>query len=121
MIEFRMAVASIDLPDDVELLKAMLRARQAELAERDARIAEFEKKLDYAEERYRAMVMRLFGRKSEHYSPEEDKQNRLFDEAEDHAAEDAPPAILKVHVPAHERAKRGEAARRFGSDPAGRP
>jgi transposase len=107
MIEFRMAVASIDPPNDVELLKAMLLAHQAELVERDAQIAESEKKLDYAEERYRAMVMRLFGRKSEHYSPEEDKQNRLFDEAEEHAAEDAPPAILKVHVPAHDRVKRG--------------
>ena len=95
-----MADASIKLPDDIELLKSMLRAK-------DERLAELEKKLDYAEERYRAMVMRLFGRKSEHYSPEEDKQNRLFDEAEEHASEEAPPVVLKVHVPAHDRAKRG--------------
>jgi transposase len=95
-----MADASIELPDDIELLKSMLRAK-------DERLAELEKKLDYAEERYRAMVMRLFGRKSEHYSPEEDKQNRLFDEAEEHASEEAPPVVLKVHVPAHDRTKRG--------------
>jgi transposase len=95
-----MAVASIDLPDDIEELKAMLRGK-------DIQLAELENKLTWAEERYRAMELRYFGRKSEHYSPEEDKQNRLFDEAEEHASESAPAVALKVHVPAHDRAKRG--------------
>lgn len=104
MIEFRMAAASAELPDDVDLLKAMLRA---ERAERDTLIAEFEKKLGWAEEKYRAMEMRYFGRTSEQYRPEEGKQNRLFDEAEEHASEMAPPVELTVHVPAHDRAKRG--------------
>ena len=97
-----MAVAVIDLPDDVETLKSML---LAERIAKDTRIAELEAKLTWAEEKYRAMELRYFGRKSEQYSPEEDRQNRLFDEAEAYASEDAPPVAEKIPVPAHERKK----------------
>jgi transposase len=97
-----MAVAVIDLPDDVETLKSML---LAERIAKDTRIAELETKLTWAEEKYRAMALRHFGRKSEQYSPEEDKQNRLFDEAEAYASEDDPPVAEKISVPAHERKK----------------
>jgi transposase len=92
--------ASIALPQDIETLTSML------LTEID-RNAELEKKLTWAEEKYRAMELRYFGRKSEHFSPDEDKQNRLFDEAEEHASESVPAVILKVHIPAHDRVKRG--------------
>jgi hypothetical protein len=100
-----MSSAIEDLPNDIETLKAMLIAR-------DRTIEEIKKKLTWAEEKYRAMEMRYFGRKSEHYSPEEDKQNRLFDEAEEHSSETAPPALLKIHVPAHDRSKRGRKPKR---------
>jgi transposase len=104
-----MVEASIELPEDIEVLRSML------IAER-TRNVELEKKLNYAEERYRAMVMRLFGRKSEHYSPEEDKQNRLFDEAEEYSSESAPPVEMKVHVPAHERTKRGRKPKQVATE-----
>jgi transposase len=99
-----MTDARIELPNDIEALKAMLLAT---CSEKDARIAELENKLTWAEEKYRAMELRYFGRKSEHYTPEDDKQNRLFDEAEVNATQDAREVIEKVTVAAHERKKRG--------------
>jgi transposase len=99
-----MPATSIELPNDIETLKAML---VAERIDKDRRIAELERKLIWADEKYRAMAMRYFGRKSEQYSPEEDRQNRLYDEAEEHASEVAPPVVLKVQVPEHERQARG--------------
>ena len=104
-----MASAIDDLPNDIETLKEMLVAR-------DRTIEEITKKLTWAEEKYRAMEMRYFGRKSEHYSPEEDKQNRLFDEAEEHSSETAPPALLKIHVPAHDRSKRGRKPKQIAAE-----
>jgi transposase len=82
-----------ELPDDIDKLKEI--------------IAQLESKLSWAEEKVRALELRYFGRKSEKYSPEEDKQNRLFDEAEANADEDVPPVVEKIEVPAHERKKRG--------------
>ena len=82
-----------ELPDDIDALKSI--------------IAQLESKLSWAEEKVRALELRYFGRKSEKYSTEDDKQNRLFDEAEAHAEEDAPPVVEKIEVPAHERKKRG--------------
>lgn len=82
-----------ELPDDIDALKAI--------------IAQLESKLSWAEEKVRALELRYFGRKSEKYSPEEDKQNRLFDEAEAYGDENAPPVTEKIEVPAHERKKRG--------------
>lgn len=88
-----MAETVRELPDDIEELKAIIGQLQA--------------KLSWAEEKVRALEMRYFGRRSEKYSPAEDKQNRLFDEAESNADESAPPAIEKVTIPEHERKKRG--------------
>jgi transposase len=103
-----MANASIsNLPNDVELLKAMLAERDKIIAEQDKAIKEITIKLSWAEEKYRAMELRYFGRKSEKYTPFEDKQNRLFDEAEEFAQPQVAPVELKVHVPEHDRAKRG--------------
>ena len=104
-----MATTIVDLPDDIEALKAML------VKELDKN-AELEKKLTWAEEKYRAMELRYFGRKSEQYSPEEDKQNRLFDEAEEHSSETAPPVEIKVHVPAHDRSKRGRKPKQVATE-----
>lgn len=95
-----MADVSIELPDDVETLKSMLRDER----EKNARL---ERKLDWAEEKYRAMELRYFGRKSEKYNPFEDKQNRLFDEAEAHEGDEAPPIVEKLVIAEHERKKRG--------------
>jgi len=88
------------LPDDIETLKALLR-------DRDRIIREITNKLSWSEEKLQALELRYFGKKSEKYSPSEDKQNRLFDEAEAHADDAAQGVIEKVAVPAHERKKRG--------------
>jgi transposase/uncharacterized protein (DUF1810 family) len=88
-----MTDALAELPDNVDELKAIIR--------------DYEKKLLWAEEKYRAMELRYFGQKSEHYRAEDDKQNRLFDEAEEHAAKSPPPPGETMQIPAHERAKRG--------------
>jgi transposase len=82
-----------DLPNDIDKLKEIIR--------------NYQKELKWAEEKYRAMEMRYFGRKSEHYTPEEDKQGRLFDEAEANAEDTAAPPEAPVPVAAHERQKRG--------------
>jgi len=102
-----MPATSNELPNDVEILKKMLIARDTVIANQEKTIRDISVRLSWAEEKYRAMALRYFGRKSEQYSPEEDKQNRLFDEAEEHASEAAPPVVLKVQVPAHERQVRG--------------
>jgi transposase len=88
-----MTDALAELPNNVDELKAIIR--------------DYEKKLLWAEEKYRAMELRYFGQKSEHYRAEDDKQNRLFDEAEEHAAKSPPPPGETMQIPAHERAKRG--------------
>jgi transposase len=100
-----MATGTSALPDDIEKLKAMLAERDAAIRIQQETIRELSGKLLWAEEKYRAMELKYFGRKSEEYSPEEDKQNRLFDEAELHADENAP--SVTEQVAAHERKKRG--------------
>ena len=97
-----MTDALAELPDNVDELKAIIR--------------DFEKKLLWAEEKYRAMELRYFGQKSEHYKPEDEKQNRLFDEAEEYAAESPPPQVETTQIPAHERAKRGRKAKVTASE-----
>jgi len=111
-----MANAGIELPNDIETLKAMLAERDRIIAEKEKAIREISSKLEWAEEKYRAMEMRYFGRKSEHYSPEEDKQNRLFDEAEEHGSEASPGAALKVRILAHERTKRGRKQKSYATE-----
>jgi len=93
-------LAVLEIPDDVETLKALV-------VSQNRIIKNFERELAWAEEKYRAMELRYFGRKSEKYSPEEDRQNRLFDEAEAYQVPDAPPVAETMEIPAHERAKRG--------------
>ena len=61
-------LAVLDIPDDVETLKALV-------VSQNRIIKNFERELAWAEEKYRAMELRYFGRKSEKYSPEEDRQN----------------------------------------------
>ena len=91
---------SAELPNDIEALKALI-------IDRDQKIATLNSELQWAHEKYRALEMRYFGRKSERYTAEDDKQNRLFDEAEAFQDPAAPPVVEKVAVPAHERVRRG--------------
>jgi transposase len=92
--------AVAELPNDVETLKALI-------AERDNLIREINAKLLWTEEKLRSLERRYFGSKTEKCTAEEDKQNRLFDEAELYAAEKAPPVVETVSVAPHSRKKRG--------------
>lgn len=98
-------VAVAELPNDIEELKAML-VNQVRLVAEKARLAEEKEsalrqmtiKLLWTEEKLRALERRYFGRKSEKADPQDDKQNRLFDEAEAHADEAAPAVTETVTV-----------------------
>jgi transposase len=92
--------SAVELPNDVEALKALVLKLQ------NSNI-ELAGKLTWAEEKLRVWELRYFGRKAEKVSPAEEKQNRLFDEAEANADESGIKVTEKVTVPAHERAKRG--------------
>lgn len=97
----------VALSDNIEVLKALVRTQEAALLERDRMITEFKNKLLWAEEKYKAMAARYFGRKSEKYTAQEDIQNRLFDEAEEHASENAPPIAERITIAEHDRKKAG--------------
>ena len=85
--------SAVALPDDVELLKRM--------------VIELQNKLLWTEEKLKAWELRYFGRKSEKQKAEDDKQNRLFDEAELNATGREEAVTEKVPVAAHARKKRG--------------
>lgn len=87
------------LPDDIETLKALIR-------EKDNIISMMKSQLSWTEEKLRAWELRYFGRKSEKKGDDE-KQNRLFDEAEANATGEETRVTEKIVVPAHERKKRG--------------
>lgn len=92
--------AVAELPNDIDSLRKII-------FEKESALRQITAKLSWAEEKIRALELRYFGRKSEKYSPEEDKQNRLFDEAEAHAEDAAPPVVETVPVQSHQRKKRG--------------
>lgn len=92
--------AAAELPNDIAALKKLI-------LEKDSTLRQITAKLSWAEEKIRALELRYFGRKSEKYSPEEDKQNRLFDEAETHADEAVSSVVETISVPSHQRKKRG--------------
>ena len=98
---------SAELPNDINALKKLIQERDQKIAVAESKIHELTSKLSWAEEKYLALERRYFGRKSERYNPEDDKQNRLFDEAEAFQDPAAPPVVEKITVPAHDRAKRG--------------
>lgn len=82
-----------DLPNDVESLKKMVASLMSEL--------------NWAHEKYAALELRYFGRKTEKYSREDDIQGRLFDEAEANESEELQPAIEKGAEPSSGQNKRG--------------
>jgi transposase len=95
------------LPDDIDELKAFIESQNAIIQRQAAALSDLEQKLLWSEEKYRAMELRYFGRKSEKYTPAEDKQNRLFDEAELYSNDDSSGIEEKVPIAAHNRKKRG--------------
>lgn len=95
------------LPNDIELLKTMILERDRIVRQKDRQIAELTEIVSWSEEKLRAWELRFFGRKSEKATAEEEKQNRLFDEAEAGSDDTVVQVVEKVSVPAHERAKKG--------------
>lgn len=131
-----------ELPDDIAALKALVLERDAKIVEHSAALAEREalivnkdealrqrdekifelatklrdttRSLLVAEERYKSMAARYFGRSSEKLAPGEERQFRLFDEAEAHADGKPVPVVEKIVVPEHERKKAGRKAKGEG-------
>jgi transposase len=95
------------LPDDIETLKELVLEKENIVREQAKTIAVMEAKLSWSEEKLRAWELRYYGRKSEKFSPSDEKQNRLFDEAEANADETGLRVTEKIIVPSHERKKKG--------------
>jgi len=95
-----MTMLENELPDDVLALRNLV-------IDQNKLILDLTDRLAAAEEKIRAWEIRYYGKKSEKLKEEDERQGRLFDEAEFYAEEPAPPAEEKVLVPAHTRKKGG--------------
>jgi transposase len=94
------ATDTVDLPNDIDLLKKIISDHRAEIMSLNG-------KLLWSEEKYRALELKYFGRKSEQYSKEDDIQGRLFDEAEAYSTDKETPEVDKSSDPAQGKPKRG--------------
>jgi transposase len=97
------------IPNDIECLKLFALEKCRELDEKNRHISEIERALVWAEEKYRNLELKYFGRKSERYAPSDDKQNRLFNEAEAYQPDTVgkpKTIIIKQHERVHGGRKR---------------
>lgn len=92
------------LPDDVDALKEII-SNLSKLTK------EYKQEIQYLEEKNNFLLQKLFGRKSEKLTPEDNIQGRLFDETEvfsapdrDESEEEPEPVTV---VSSHTRKKRG--------------
>ncbi len=101
-----MSIHSIDLPDDVDKLQALVHRQQSQLEENTHRIEAHKERISFLEEFIRLLKHKRFGRSSEQGST---SQLGLFNEAEHtlDSEEDADEEEESVQVAAHERKKRG--------------
>jgi len=100
-----MGAGKIEVANDIESLQNLVRSLQQQLSqERSERLAETHRALQYFEE-LQVLKRRFFARSSEKLSAEDQRQLRLFNEAEQilHPAPEAP----TIPVRAHRRRKRG--------------
>ena len=101
--------AELELPEDVETLKAQIAHLVAELAMRESTIAARDEAIAALNEQLRLLLARRFGASSERVA---DGQLGLFNEAEELAAEDADEALGEdsesVAVTGHTRRGRGK-------------
>lgn len=88
------------LPDDVEALKEIIIAREAQLAEKENRIIALS-------EENRLLRARIFGASSEKRTAEDDAQGRLFNEAETYSPPAAAPDSAATRVVSYLRSKAG--------------
>jgi transposase len=93
-------------PNDFELLKALIRDREAHICDLKAQNQSQSNRIEFLEERLRLLQNELFRRSSEKRSSgeEDPRQLHLFNEAEVTASEEEP-VKEGVSVPAHTRQK----------------
>ena len=116
-----MPSASIELPEDLDALRALARRQQTELDARSRQLAEQTEQIRWLEEYVRLLRHQRFGRRSEQ-GEESDAQARLFDEAEAGCEEQGCAEAREretIEVAGHVRSPRGRIAtsnayRRFG-------
>jgi transposase len=100
----------VDLPEDLETLKAMVIAQRAELSEREKLIQEIKNELIWAKEKYLTLRARYFGSSSEKRKDASDQGVFEFNEAEAYTAAELAPVSI-IEIAAHTRKKRGRKPR----------
>lgn len=93
-----------ELPNDIEELKAIILSQQSDF---NVKLQEKDREILWEREKRRALEMRYFGHSSEKQHIKNDPQYFLFDEAELHADDEAPPVTATTTVVSHERKKGG--------------
>jgi transposase len=107
-----------NLPDDTASLQSIIITLNSKYNTLDAgyktlqenhesKIRYYEDEIRYLNEKIRLLSFKLFGRKFEKLSPEDELQGRLFNEAEACADEKQAVKEEKIKVAPHERRKRG--------------
>ena len=99
-----MSIASIELPDDPEALREIALRQQEQLDEKSSLIDAQSEELRTLREYIRLLKHQRFGRKSEQST---DAQIRLFNEAENTAADAGDKEDASIPVAAHARRKGG--------------
>ncbi len=92
-----------ELRKEIRQLRAEVAEQQRELAQRRHENNELAKRVEILGEELAWARQKLFGRSSEKFSDEEQRQGRLFNEAETEAGGPEAPVEPPLEVPAHQR------------------
>jgi transposase len=105
---------STNLPDDIASLQSIISTLNTENTEYkklhetyESKIHHYEDEIKYLTEQIKLLSFKLFGRKREKLSLEDELQGRLFNEAESYVDEKQPVGEEKIKVTPHERRKSG--------------
>jgi len=100
-----------ELPDDVEQLKKIIAHNEIEISGKDTAIAELEKRNELLMEQVRLLENYRFARSSEKWTDEDEKQLRIFNEAEAGVGEPDPDTAFETERITYTR-KKGKKGRR---------
>lgn len=104
------AVQAVDfnaLPDSVPALKHVISDLRGEYLHVEKRAFEAEKLVEILKEQVEYFKRQAYGRKADDWSRDDERQSRLFDEAEEGAQERRQDSHRRVEVAAHQRRQRG--------------
>jgi transposase len=101
------ASATLELPEDIAVLKAHIEHLGGELAAREAALAQRDEAIASLHEQIRLLLARRFGASSERVA---DGQLGLFNEAEELVEQDSAEDSEAIEVEGHKRRRRGKRA-----------